>query len=450
MQTKKAELLLDTVLHLRRRGADAYLKKVLAKSHPSEISSVIRQLPYDDGIEVFQLIQGSQLEAETIVELGGSFLKTFLNYKDKKEIAEILQKLPEDETAHLLSELEEGDAQEILSLMKGETKEEVVEILEHEEDTCGRIMAINVFSLHQNLTAYEAILRIQKAETTESLFYIYVIDDYNNLVGVISLRQLLQVNKETCLKDFMKKDVIRVSAFQKQEHAATLIEEYNFVSLPVIDEDGRLVGMITVNDIIDYIRDEAQEEVLQLAGVEKEAIGDFSFFRALWSRVFWYGFLLLSGLFCSEVILFFFKKIPQEILVLCFIPLILGVGGNIARQTTTFVSQSLLNPDVEKERSWRALWSQNATTCLVGLILSIFVFGYTWLRFFQIDFAISLTFGLIAVTVSSLGFGVFLPLLFARTKADPVTTSSHLIYFLMDVFNLVIFFYVFWLAQRYF
>lgn len=452
MELKKSEVLLDTIRRLFRRGTDATIRRILLKSHPSEIAAVIRQLSDEDGIDLLGLIGDQQLEAKTFSELGGGFLNTYLHYKDDKaRIAEVLQMLPEDEAAMLLADLDETVAKDIMSLMHKEAKKEVEEILDYEENTCGRIMAVNIYDFNQNLNAAETIASIQQSEGHESLFYIYVVDDYHNLMGVLSLRQLLQIDKQTTLKEVMTHDVIKLKTSQPQEEAARFIEEYNFVSLPVVDEENKLVGMVTVDDIIDFIRDEAQEEALQLAGVEKQAIDDFIFWRALGSRGIWYAFLLLSGILCSEAILLFFPKAPQEIALLCLVPLVLHLGGSITSQTITFVGQSVLNTSIERSRSWRALWGQNMVTFLAGLLVMAFLLVYTFWRFkHQQDIVGGIAFGLIGVIVFSLFIGMFLPIFFDKLKIDAMTASSRFIHFMMDVLNLFLFFSLFWVVRGYF
>lgn len=453
MEFKKSEILLATVKRLTRHSAPAHLKRLLIKSHPSEIAAVVRQLPDDDGVDLMSHIRGHGVEAGTFLELGGSFIETYLSLhehkpEEKKHIAEVLQKLPEDEAAHLLDNIAEDEAREIMSLMHAGTQQEVEEILEYEAGTCGRIMAVNVFALNQNLAAREAIAMIQKTETQESLFYIYVVDDYENLLGVVSLRQLLQVSQDMHLKDFMKREVISVNLYQSQEEAATLIEEYNFVCLPVVDEQGKFRGMVTVDDIIDYLRDEAQDDVLQMAGVVKDDIEDFSFFGGISSRALWYVLLIFGGILSSEIILCFFHGFPREVALLCFSPLVMRLGDSIATQTSTFVCQSLISQDIERGRALRAFWGQNLVTFLMGFMLSAGVFVYIWMRFdHQIKFSLGIALGVVAVTLASIGVGLFVPLLASRLRLDPQKTSSRFVHFLMDVLTLVVFFTLFWLWQ---
>lgn len=446
MEVKKAEILLDTIKRLTRRNARTNIRRLLLKSHPSEVAGVIRQLPDHEGVGLISEIRGSDIEAETFSELGGSFLETYLSRADdKSHIAEVLQRLPEDEAAKLLADIDKELTAEIMGLMHVGTQAEVAEILQYDENTCGRIMAVNVFTLNQNLTAREAINEIQNTSSPESLFYIYVIDDFENLVGVISLRQLLQVDKEFKLADFMIRDVIRVHAYQTQEEAAHYIEEYNYVCLPVVNETGKLIGMVTVDDIIDYIRDEAQDDVLQMAGVEKEAIEDFSFKRAFLSRGFWYLLLFVGGVLTSELIISFFPNFPESIYLLSFAPLVLRLGGSIATQTSTFLHQGVLSDDIERGRAVRALWGQNAVTLAVSGLLATATFLFSILFHPGLTaYALGVSLGLMVVALCAMILGHVVPYLSAKIRVDSFKVSSRFFHFTMDVLSLLIFFVFVW------
>jgi magnesium transporter len=442
MKVNRAEMLLHSITRLLSRNADANIRRILAKSHPSEIASVIRQLPDDDGIHVINQIRDTIREPETFVELEGKFIQTYLdNTDDKNHIVKVMQELPDDEVANLLAEVEDETAQEILSLMKKSKKEDVSEILQYGEDTCGRIMAVDIHKFNQKLTAKEAITMIQNSKHVESIYYIYVVDDDEHLVGVISLRQLLQVQGKRVLKDFMVRELVSVNVYESQDKAAEFVEDYNFVSLPVIDDDGALMGMVTVDDVIDYIREEAQDEVLKMAGVEAEAIDDFSYLRAFGSRVLWYGLLFIAGVLCSEIILYYFKDVPYKLTYLCFAPLVLRLCGSMATQGLTFVMQGLFDEDIERSRSIRAFWGQMFITLLVTLLFASVVFCYAFFRFMEPAWtSFGMSVGILVVTVISIFIGVMLPIVFNKLNIDPQTASSRVIHVLMDALSLLIFF----------
>jgi magnesium transporter len=442
MRVKKSKILYDSITRLLRRRAHGNIRRMLLKSHPSEIASVVRQFPTEEAILLMEEIRDSDVEAKTFSELESAFLGSYLSARDDKvHMAEVLQKLPDDEAAALLADLPSLLVQEILSLMKGSTQAEVNEILQYAENSCGRIMAVNVTPLNQDSTAAQAIGHIQSQPHTESLFYLYVTDEFGTLVGVVSLKQLLQVEGRRSLKEFMVREVVKVNVYDSQVKAADCIEEYNFVSLPVVDDSGKFMGMVTVDDVIDVIREEAQDEVLEMAGVEPEALEDFSFWRALSARGFWYALLYLGGILSSELILHFFANFSDRIFVLCFAPLAMRLGGSIAFQGMTFVNQGIFNTGMDRGRATQALWGQNVVTLTMGLALSVAVSCYIFFRFDHFDYiAIIMGLSLFFVAVVSALVGIILPFLFRFLRLDPLRASTRFVHFLMDGVSLVIFF----------
>lgn len=442
MKMTKTEMLVQSVFRLLRRGARGHIERLLAKAHPSEIAAVVRHLALEDAIAVIRMNRDMEKEAKTFVELEGKFLQRYLDATgEKTHVAEVMQRLPEDEVAALLAELTPGTKEELLSLMKGTKKEEVSEILQYGEDTVGRIMAVNVFCLDQNMTAREAIDKIQQSSGLESLFYVYIVDEGGVLMGVVSMRQLLQVEANRVLKNFMTTEVLRVNVYDSQEKAAHLVAEYNLVSLPVVDDSGKLVGMVTVDDVIDYIRDEADDELLQFTGAEAEAIDDFSFWRAFVTRSVWYALLFVGGIFSSEIILYFFSSFPPEVISLCFAPLALRLGGSVAIQSITFINQGIFDENIERVRAWRALWGQSLTTLLVACLLGGGVFAYGYVRLSQeMALSLGLGLGLILVTLFSICMGLMIPALFHKLRFDSLQASSRFVHFLMDAMNLFVFF----------
>lgn len=450
MKINRTEMLIHSVTKLLHRDADAHIIKMLKKSHPSEVAALLRQLSTEDARKITECMRGLEIEAETFVELEGKFLQAYLDWTDDKaHVIKLFQELPEDEVAGLLSDIDEDLSEELLSLMRKTTQDEVKEILQYEEDTCGRAMAVNVFHMSQEATAKETIEEIQNSSELESVFYVYVVDEFEKLVGVVSLRQILQVRSNRKLKTFMTTDVIRVNVHDNQEKASHFVEEYNFVSLPVVEDDDTLAGMITVDDVIDLIRDEAQDEVLQIAGVESEAIDDFSFWRAFGFRILWFGLLFLGGVFSSELILHYYSHFPRDIHYLCFAPLILRLGGSVTTQTMAFMHQSLLSDDIERQRAAKAFRGQVGTTLLVTILLALAVMGYDYYRLsFDLVMPLGLGLGLVTVAVLSTLIGMIVPYAFDKMNLDSVTQSSRFVHFLMDVISLYIFFQFLWLWRN--
>jgi magnesium transporter len=443
----KIQILQENILRLARRGAHAHIRRMLLKSHPAEIVAVVRQAPADLALVLMEQLRHSVIEPKVFAELGSAFLATYLAKRDDKaHIADVLQQLPEDDAAHLLSDLSSAD--EILTLMRGTSREEVAEILQYEEGSCGRIMSVNVFALNQNLTARDTIEEIQKSSSPESLFYLYAVDDFENLVGVVSLRQILQVEGARRLKDFMTSDVVRVNVYSSRDEAARLVEEYDFVSVPVVDDKGRLVGMVTVDDAIDTIREAANDDVLQMAGVEAEAIEDFSYWRAALTRARWFGLLLLCGIIVSELIHAFLAGQVQALaLGFGFLPLAIRLGSSTANQFITVIQQGIIETDIERSRAIKAVWGQALVTGSALVALTLAASGFATWRYQSFPLAgLPLALGLLFVAIVSSLLGVLVPFVFKRLKLNALQASSRFFFFL-DILTCYIFLSCVWVCS---
>ena len=248
---QKLQILLDTVRKLVRRGAYPNLTKVIDKTHPADIAALFRYLEPKEQRVLFNLIENAETAAYVLSEIDHSTGARLLQEIDKEAITEILQEMPYDDAVDIIRNMPEELAEEILSIMQDEHSEEIEQLLRYDEDTAGGIMSTEIFSLNENLTVREAIEELQKsAENVEMVFYIYVTNEHKHLVGVLSLRQLLTVPPHTKLKDIMITDVISVRTDMDQEEVAHLVAKYNILAVPVVDESNKLMGIITVDDVI--------------------------------------------------------------------------------------------------------------------------------------------------------------------------------------------------------
>src|SRR4051812_25950399 len=268
MPQRKLDVVLDSVKRLMRMGATGHLVNLLQKQHPADLAQLFSDLPEKERHAAFTLLaeRNSRLAMEGLSELGPETGATLLTERTPEEIVKLLQDLPSDDAAALIDYLPEELSAEVLELMqKRPAGGDVGELLEYEERTAGRIMNPKVFALAEDMTAGESITAVQGSRDVEVGFYLYVIDARRHLVGVVSLRRLLLVSPETPLKRIMTTDLISVRANTDQEEVARQVASYNLLAIPVVDEENKLVGVITVDDVIDVIKDEATEDVYRLA-----------------------------------------------------------------------------------------------------------------------------------------------------------------------------------------
>ncbi|NLV24214.1 MAG: magnesium transporter [Deltaproteobacteria bacterium] len=439
---QKLQILLDTVRKLVRRGAYPNLTKVIDKTHPADIAALFRYLEPKEQRVLFNLIENAETAAYVLSEIDHSTGARLLQEIDKEAITEILQEMPYDDAVDIIRNMPEELAEEILSIMQDEHSEEIEQLLRYDEDTAGGIMSTEIFSLNENLTVREAIEELQKsAENVEMVFYIYVTNEHKHLVGVLSLRQLLTVPPHTKLKDIMITDVISVRTDMDQEEVAHLVAKYNILAVPVVDESNKLMGIITVDDVIDVMRQEATEDIYKMAGAsEEEAFHTFKSFKIARLRLPW----LITNLFGGMVtgyLMWLFKVTLQEILALVtFIPVITGMGGNVGGQSATIVVRGFATGRIDSSTLTKVLFKEIRVGLIMGVVcgLTLGVVAYFWHGNLYLGLVVGLAMTT-AMTVAAT-MGVLAPAFFKKLGVDPAIASMPFVQTANDITGILIYF----------
>ncbi|MBW2432459.1 MAG: magnesium transporter, partial [Deltaproteobacteria bacterium] len=288
MQNDRIKILVESIKRLLRRRASTHLSNIVAKTHAADLSVVFRSLSISQQLELFSLITDLEQKGILFSELD---VDTFLDLVEGiqlDDLVEIFEQMPNDDVADLLDRLPDEKADAILEKMKNDESDEVEDLLRYEKDTAGGIMVADFIALSEDTTAKEAIEALQKEYSdVEMPFYLYVVNDYGKLVGVSSLRQLVLVRPETPLKEFMTTDVFSVQTDMDQEEVAKIVARYDILAVPVVDDSNRLVGIVTVDDVIDIFRREATEDILKMAGVGEEFVETKSVLKSTRIRLPW-------------------------------------------------------------------------------------------------------------------------------------------------------------------
>src|SRR4051812_35179672 len=344
MPQRKLDVVLDSVKRLIRMGATPNLVNLLQKQHPADLAQLFSELPERERHTAFSVLadRNSRLAMEGLSELGPEGGAALLSGRSAEEIAKLLQDLPSDDAAALIDYLPEELSASVLELLqKRPTGGDVGELLEYKEQTAGRIMNPKVFALAEDMTAGESIIALQGSRDVEVVFYLYVIDARRHLVGVVSLRRLLLVAPDTPLKRIMTTDLISVRADMDQEEVARLVASYNLLAIPVVDEENKLVGVITVDDVIDVIKDEATEDIYRLAGVSSDERVFTPTLESLRKRFPWLLINLGTAFIAAGVVGLFQDTIRGWVALAVFMPIAPGMGGNAATQTLTVIVRGL-------------------------------------------------------------------------------------------------------------
>ena len=301
---RRIDVIFDSVKRLERIGATANLLNLLQKQHPADLAEIFADLPDRNRRSVFDTLLGhnSRLAMESLAEMEPEVAAGLLTDRPPERLARFFQDLASDDAAALLDSLPEALAAAVLDLMRQKESGEVQHLLEYADQTAGRIMNPDVFALSEDLTVGQAIEQLQRSRDVEMVFYLYVVDARRHLVGVVSLRRLLLVSPDTPLKRVMTTDLISARVDTDQEEIAREVAAYNLLAIPVVDEENKLVGMVTVDDVIDVIKDEATEDILRLAGVaadEHVLTGPFESWR---KRLPWLAINLLTATLAAVVV----------------------------------------------------------------------------------------------------------------------------------------------------
>jgi magnesium transporter len=436
MAQRKLDVVLDSVKRLLRMGATANLVNLLQKQHPADLAQVLSELPEKERKSSFSLLieRNSKLAMEALSELGPEGAARLLSDRPAEEIVKLIQELPTDDAAAIIDYLPEELSTAVLEqIQKRPAGGDVGELLEYPEQTAGRIMNPKVFALSEDVTAGEAITALQESRDVEMVFYLYVIDARRHLVGVVSLRRLLLVPPTTPLKRIMTTDVISVRVDMDQEEVARQVASYNLLAIPVVDEENKLVGVITVDDVIDVIKDEATEDLYRLAGLA----GDERVFtrpsESLRKRLPWLIVNLGTAFMAASVVKLFQATITEVVALAVFMPIVAGMGGNAATQTLTVIVRGIALGELTWVNSRKALTKEAAVGLINGIALGVLAAGVAWLMrgspIIGILLAAAMVINMTVATVA----GTLIPLGLKALKIDPALASAVFITTFTDV-----------------
>ncbi|MBW1740057.1 MAG: magnesium transporter [Deltaproteobacteria bacterium] len=446
MLVDRTKLLLDTIKRLLRRSATSHLHKIVNKTHAADLAVVFRFLTLSEQETLFDLMDSVEQKAMLFSELEEEILVKLIEDMPVEKIAEILEQMPSDDVADLLGKLSDDRAKALLELMTKEGSKEVEGLLEYDAETAGGIMVPDFIALKENTTAREAIEALQKEYVdVEMPFYLYVLNDHDHLVGVISLRQLVVVPPETRLKSIMATDVVSVQTNMDQEEVARVVARYNILAVPVVDENNKLVGIVTVDDVIDIIREEATEDILKMAGIGGgEYVETQSIFKSIKKRLPWLFASWIGGIFACYVVGHFQQSLSKLVYLAAFMPIIMGMGGNVGTQTSTSVVRGLATGRINVKQIWHVILRELSIGFSLGffygLLLSLFAqfrYGYEhWQLGLVVGFAMicSMT---VAATVASC-----LPLVFHRFHIDPAVATGPFVTTSTDILSVFFYFQI--------
>ena len=434
---RRIDVVLDSVKRLQRIGASANLLNLLQKQRPADLAEVLNQLSDKDRHGAFDLLldQNSRLAMEALMEYGPEPGARLLADQPPERIALWLLDLPSDDAAALIDELPEDLSAAVLERMRPHESGEVENLLEYREQTAGRIMNPTVFALSEDLTAGEAIQALQGSREVEMVFYLYVVDERRHLVGVVSLRRLLLVAPETPLQRIMTTDLISARVETDQEEVAQHVANYNLLAIPVVDEENKLVGIITVDDVIDIIKDEATEDLYRLAGLS----GDEHVFtparESARKRLPWLAMNLVTAALAAFVVRAFQATIDEVVMLAVLMTIVASMGGNAATQTLTVIVRAIALGELTWGNSRKALLKEALVGLGNGLVLGSVGALVAWLLSGNVYLGAILALAMVINLLVAAVAATLIPIALRALKVDPALASAVFITTLTDVFG---------------
>lgn len=425
---------------LQTGETDAFREEYLAL-HPYDQAQFYEKVGPDIRQIIYQYL--SPKEMSTVfeaLELDDENYLPFIDEMESTYAAQMISEMYTDDAVDVLNELGQDRVSHFLKIMDQKSAEDIRDLLYYEEHTAGSIMTTEYVSIPANSTVRSAmnILR-NAAPDAETIYYIFVVDDANHLVGVISLRDLIIATEDTLIHDIMNERVVSVNVTDDQEDVAQVMKDYNFLAVPVINSQGEMLGIITVDDIIDIIDEEASEDYSKLAGVSDMDTFDTNPFQAAKKRLPWLVILLLLGMLTANLIDLFTVTLEKVALLAAFIPLIGGTSGNSGTQALAVAVRGIATGDVEEESKMKLLVREGLTGVIMGIVCGIvaFLIVYLWQSeaLLGLLVATAIACSIFVATVA----GSIIPLLMHRLKIDPAVASGPFITTLNDITSILIY-----------
>ena len=434
---------IEQIASLIEANNSAELSLIIADLHIADIAEIIDDLSIDNAHFLFDLIE-EEKSAPVLVELEDDTLEEILSDLTAKEIAEeVIDNLESDDAADVIGKLPQNKKEEVLALIEDiERASNINDLLTYPEDTAGGLMAKELIKVNENWTTIQCLKEMRKqAEDLKEVYTIYVVDDNDKLLGILSLRKLLLIEKATAIKDIIFTDIISVKATEDDEHVANIMNKYDLIALPVVDDLNRLIGRITIDDVMDVAKDEAEKDYQMASGISEDVESSDTAWELTRARLPWLLIGMIGGLLGAKVI-GIFDLSGDNFELAFFIPLIAAMGGNVGVQSAAIVVQGLANDSLKMENIFQKLVKELGVGLLNGIICSIIILGAAFSLGYSLALSLTVSISLFAVIIFAAVFGTFIPLALEKYNIDPALATGPFITTVNDVLGLFIYFMI--------
>jgi len=438
-------LLRRTIQRLLRRKADENLTKILRKTHPADVALLMRGFGNIEQKTIFNLCPTFNHKAKVLEELDEALIENMLIDESSINISKMFLYLDTNDQAAIIGMFPESKQKEILQKIEVEDLEDVEEIMSYPDDSAGSIMTKETFTLNQNTTIKDSLKQLQNFPENDKIFYVYVLDNKEKLVGVVSLRNLATSKNTQQLKDIMITDIHAAKSETDQEEVATTVAQYNYLALPVVNEQNKFLGIVTIDDVVDIIREEASEDFLQMAGVGKDReILLKSPLENAQSRAPWIFASLIGGI-CAAAIISHFDHLLKEMIVLAsFIPVIIGIGGNIGTQSSTIIVRGLATGRVDVANTVPLIVKEIIVGGILGVTYGVLVgFASEFITGNELE-NLGLVVGLsiaCSMTIAT-AVGASVPIILQKLNFDPAISTGPFVTTAIDILGVALYFII--------
>ena len=415
---------------------------IIADLHIADIAEIIEGLSPNHAHFLFDLIE-EEKSAAVLVELEDDTREDLLANLTAKEIAEeVIDNLESDDAADVIGELAEEKKEEVLSHIENiEHASDISDLLTYPEDTAGGLMAKELIKVNENWNTFQCLKEMRKqAEDVKKVYTIYVVDDNNKLLGLMSLRKLLLTETSTAIKDIIYTDIISVKVNEDDEHVANIMNKYDLIALPVVNDLNQLLGRITIDDVMDVAKEEAEKDYQMASGISEDVESSDTVWELTRARLPWLLIGMLGGLLGAKVIGIF--DLERNFELAFFIPLIAAMGGNVGVQSSAIVVQGLANDSLKMENIFQKLIKELGIGLLNGIICSVIILGAAFGLGYSMELSMTVSISLLAVIIFAALFGTFIPLTLEKYKIDPALATGPFITTVNDVLGLFIYFWI--------
>ena len=415
----------------------------IVELHIADIAEIIEDLSLENVKYLFELISDEEKSAAVLVELEDDTREELLEDLSAKEIAkEVIDNLESDDAADLIGELSEDKKEEVLSHIEDEElASDISDLLNYPEDTAGGLMAKELIKVNEKWNTLQCLREMRKqAEHVKQVHTIYVVNDNDILLGSMSLRRLLLIETNTPIKEIIKTDIISVNATEDDEDVANIMNKYDLIVLPVVNVDNKLIGRITIDDVMDVVKEEAEKDYQMASGISEDVESSDSVWTLTRARLPWLLIGMIGGLLGAKVIGIF--DLENNFELAFFIPLIAAMGGNVGVQSAAIVVQGLANDSLKMDNIFQKLIKELGVGLLNGFICSIIILGAAFGLGYSMELSLTVSLSLLAVIVFAAVFGTFIPLTLEKYKIDPALATGPFITTVNDVLGLFIYFWI--------